>query len=134
MSSQLAAKCTLDLQQQGFAVLHKFLTDRQLEELRLEADTLYEVACEAQQSCSDVCSSGHHGSWGRDATASCIFESIPGHCCTPELRTRYSAYQQERSTWPLRAGVWRILFQSQLTQLVTALLGPDAVLFNDQAS
>lgn len=133
MIGQTSVKCALDLQQQGFAVLHNFLNPTQLEELRLEADTLWEVACDVQQS-TPATTSGRCRSWGREATTSCIFESLPGRCGSPELCTSYSTYRQARSTWPLRPSVWRILFQSQLTRLVTRLLGPGAVLFNDQAS
>ena len=70
--------------------------------------------------------------WGADAQSSCIYESIPGHRCTPQLRSEFAAYHAERSSWPLSPAVWRLLFQSRLTQLVLALLGPAAVLFNDQ--
>lgn len=70
--------------------------------------------------------------WGADAQSSCIYESIPGHRCTPQLRSEFAAYHAERSSWPLSPAVWRLLFQSRLTQLVLTLLGPAAVLFNDQ--
>lgn len=70
--------------------------------------------------------------WGGEAASSCIYESIPGHRCTSELRSSHAAYQQHRSHWPLRPTVWQLLFCSQLTRLVQALLGSHAVLFNDQ--
>ena len=93
-----------------------------------EADTLYEVAEEERQRGSTA--GGPR--WGADAHSSCIFESIPSHRCTPQLRSDYAAYRAARCSWPLRPAVWRLLFQSRLTQLVLALLGPAAVLFNDQ--
>lgn len=93
-----------------------------------EADTLYEVAEEERQRGSTA--GGPR--WGADAHSSCIFESIPSHCCTPHLRSDYAAYCAARCSWPLRPAVWRLLFQSRLTQLVLAVLGPAAVLFNDQ--
>ena len=102
-----------------------------------EADTLYEVAEEERQrgSTSGGGSSGSSSGvrWGAEARASCIYESVPGHRCTALLRSDYAAYRAARSSWPLRPGVWRLLFQSRLTQLVLALLGSRAVLFNDQA-
>lgn len=102
-----------------------------------EADTLYEVA-EEERLHGCVSAGGSRGSgtsglrWGADAQSSCIFESLPAHRCAPQLRSDYAAYRAARSRWPLRPGVWRLLFQSRLTQLVLALLGPEAVLFNDQ--
>jgi hypothetical protein len=98
-----------------------------------EADTLYELAEEEQQRGGDDASAAGGGArWGREAAASCIYESIPGHACTPELRTCRAAYRVQRSRWPLRPGVWRLIFESRLTALVAALLGSQAVLFNDQ--
>ena len=99
-----------------------------------EADTLYELAEEEQQRGGDdaPAAAGSRVRWGREAAASCIYESIPGHACTLELRTCHAAYRVQRSRWPLRPGVWRLIFESRLTALVTALLGRQAVLFNDQ--
>ena len=98
-----------------------------------EADTLYELAEEEQQRGGAAASAAGGGArWGREAAASCIYESIPGHACTPELRTCRAAYRVQRSRWPLRPGVWRLIFESRLTALVAALLGSQAVLFNDQ--
>ena len=101
-----------------------------------EADTLFELAQEDQQRGEGACSPGSSGSrrWGREAAASCIYESIPSHCCTPQLRSCHTAYAAHRSRWPLRAAVADIIFRSQLTQLVCGLLGSQALLFNDQAS
>lgn len=78
--------------------------------------------------------------WDRSATQSCIYETLPGHCCTPELRSSYQAYREHRSRWPLRAVVWEVLFASQLTRLAAAILrelapgasGAGPVLYNDQ--
>lgn len=97
-----------------------------------EADTLFELAQEEQARAGSGASAAAR--WGAHAAASCIYESIPGHSCTPELRSSYDAYRRHRCSWPLRPGVWRLLFHSRLSQLVAALLGPAAVLFNDQVS
>lgn len=97
-----------------------------------EADTLYELAEEQQQRGASAAAAFGGSTWGQEAVASCIYESIPGPCCTPELRTGYEAYQARRGRWPLRPAVWRILFQSQLSRVVCALLGHAAHLFNDQ--
>ncbi|KAI3436654.1 hypothetical protein D9Q98_006070 [Chlorella vulgaris] len=120
--------CAHELQRNGFAVLPQFLDPSQLEQLRLEADTLYELAEAQAQAGSPSAAAG----WGREHIARCVHEVIPGHQLTPELRTCYSAHRSHRSSWPLRGEVWHILFCSQLTRLVLALLGPEAVLFNDQ--
>lgn len=101
-----------------------------------EAGTLFELAQEEQALGSGGGDSGGGAGaaarWGAHAAASCIYESIPGHRCTPELRSSYEAYRRHRCTWPLRPGVWRLLFASRLSRLVAELLGPAAVLFNDQ--
>ena len=97
-----------------------------------EAETLYELAEEERQRGTGAFASAAGVRWGADAAGSCIYEAVPGHRCTPALRTSHAAYCRLRSTWPLRAGVARLLFASRLTCLVTAILGPGAVLFNDQ--
>lgn len=43
-----------------------------------------------------------------------------------------AVYKAHRTRPPLRPEVWHIMFRSQLPELVHALLGPGAVLFNDQ--
>ena len=72
--------------------------------------------------------------WGPDAETSCIFETVPGSRCSaePHLRSSYASYKSVRTSWPLRQAAWDVLFASQLTRLVTAVLGPAAHLFNDQ--
>jgi len=104
-----------------------------------EADTLYELAQEeadrqplAATSITSAGGGGRAAGWGRHSLASCIFESLPGHRCTPELRSDRAAYAEHRKRWPLRPGVCRLLLESQLTQLVVAVLGSGAMLFNDQ--
>lgn len=113
-----------DLKEIGYALVDPFLTSEQLESIRIECETLREVAAHAKPS----------SLWGATAVASCIYETIPGGLCTsnPSLRSSYSTYKSKRSSWPLQSAVWSVLFTSQLTDLVTALLGPTAVLFNDQ--
>jgi len=147
-----------DIKEAGYALVDHLLTSEQLESIRIvsfrslhldtkkicnysrkfsismiknltilfqECETLREVAATARPS------SPH---WGASNVASCIYETLPGNLCTsnPSLRRSYSIYRSTRSTWPLQSAVWSILFNSQLTDLVTALLGPKAVLFNDQ--
>lgn len=100
-----------------------------------EADTLYEVGEEERQACGSsgaAVAPAAAARWGVHAATSCIYESLPGHSCSAELRSSYAAYQAARSCWPLRPAVWRLLFQSQLAQLALGVLGGAAVLFNDQ--
>lgn len=77
---------------------------------------------------------GPSSAWGSDARSSCIFETLPGHICAqnPPLRSSFDVYKSSRSTWPLQSSNWNLLFNSHLTSLVSALLGPSAVLFNEQ--
>ena len=72
--------------------------------------------------------------WGADARNSCIYESIPPAILNthPTLRASHDAYKHQRTSFPLSPQVYDILFASHLTTLITALLGPTAVLFNDQ--
>lgn len=101
-----------------------------------ESDTLYELAQEGQHLAPPATSrsGGTAARWGADAISSCIYETLPGPHCTPQLRTDPAAYHALRTRWPLRAGVWHLLFRSRMAQLVAALLGSQAVLYNDQVT
>jgi len=72
--------------------------------------------------------------WGTDAHTSCIFETIPGSIreANPDLHSSYDIYKAVRTAWPLRQEAWNVLFASRLTDLVEGLLGPGAVLYNEQ--
>ncbi|KAL4457700.1 hypothetical protein ABPG75_012565 [Micractinium tetrahymenae] len=136
--ASLTSRCRDELEQNGFALVEGLLAAKELEELQLEANTLYELAQEGQATAASPAASGASSragpAWGADALASCIFETLPGHRLkqAPALRRDAAAYRQRRSAWPLHAGVWRLLFRSRLTELVLALLGSGAVLLNDQ--
>lgn len=138
------------LHNQGFAIVQQLLTD-QLEALRLVrtgahcACTLFAtqvlVALLPFTACAQECDTLHElalaggrGPWGGEALASCVFETLPGQVCTadPDLRHCYSRYYAARGAWPLRAAARDVLLASHLTQLVMGILGPGAVLYNDQ--
>ena len=90
-----------------------------------EAETLYELAQEDLQR--------RHCEAAAAACASCIYEPVPGRTCPPHLRSSLPAFAAHRAAWPLRPVVARLLLQSgRLTRLVTALLGRQAVLYNEQ--
>ena len=144
-----------DLKDVGYAIIEHFLTPDQLENLctvRMMRSPLNKLhrstrkfmkiilklhfVLENVQECETLREMALHPSsaWGDAASASCIFETLPGHICSqnPTLRNSYEAYKTSRSTWPLQSSIWDLLFTSQLTDLVSALLGPRAVLFNEQ--
>ena len=88
-----------------------------------------ETLCElAQAQC------GGRGTWGADARASCIYEPLPPSAggCDPGARTSRTAFLAARGARPLRPEAGAILFESRLAALVSELLGPGAVLYNEQ--
>ncbi len=89
---------------------------------------LYELAQEGRQGGAGA----EGGRWGAESKASCIYEGVPGHLCIPPVSSCYEIYKAHRTRPPLGAGVWSIMFLSELKELVLAVLGPEAVLFNDQ--
>lgn len=92
-----------------------------------EAEVLYELAQEGRG--GFTCDGSR---WGAECKDSCIYEGVPGHLCTPDVKRSFDVYKLHRTRPPLGPSVWQLMFQSQLTQLVLAVLGPDTVLFNDQ--
>lgn len=72
-------------------------------------------------------------SW-TDHHASCIFEPFPTNelLSKPSLRTSYEDYKIARTSWPLSPSCWKLLFESEFTDFILSLLGPSAVLFNEQ--
>jgi hypothetical protein len=88
-----------------------------------EAETLQELAQ------SGGCGGGQ--AWGSDARRSCIYETTAA--CPPEARASFQLFRQYRTTWPLRQRAWQALFESRAAELAVRLLGPGALLFNEQA-
>ena len=146
-----------DLKEVGYAVIEPLLTIEELEFLQNVSDHIFDIFRISWQSSADLvmvllksniyhismqeCETlrelaieNNNSPWGSDAQHSCIFETVPGSLCesNPELRSSYDIYKYIRSKWPLQSAIWNLLFTSRLTNLVTALLGPAAVLFNDQ--
>jgi hypothetical protein len=107
------------LERQGFAVLRAALPAAALAELRLECDTLRELA------------KAPGAAWGADAARSCVFETLPPPAAAAARASR-AAYAAARGAWPLRPAARDALLSGELARLALALLGPDAVLFNDQ--
>jgi hypothetical protein len=120
-----AHQVAVSLANEGFAVLPGFLAPDQIGVLQLESTTLAELAHESAPTGSQ---------WGAEARRSCIFETVPGAACSaaPELRRSAATYAARRGAWPLQAAARAVLLHSQLTRLALQLLGPQAVLFNEQ--
>ena len=113
------AQVITELDASGYAVVPGLLTRDQVEALRLEAETLQELALDG-------------GAWGEGARASCVFEALPPHRCEPAAREHAAAFRRLRSAWPLRATAWEVLCASRLTQLVLELQGPGCCVLNEQ--
>ena len=58
--------------------------------------------------------------------------AVLAQCLAPSRHPPPAVYKQQRTRPPLGPCVWRLMFESQLAELVLGILGPGAVLFNDQ--
>lgn len=113
-----------DLEIDGYAVVEGLLSSDHISNLLLEIETIRELALSA----------GRPTPW-RTSLHSCVFETIPLPVCddeTSQIRCSSDLYKHHRTQWPLKKQAYNLLFSSQLTDLVCALLGPNAVLMNDQ--
>jgi hypothetical protein len=124
-----AAALAALLERQGFAVLRAAVPAAALAELRLECDTLRELA------------KVPGAAWGADAARSCVFETLPpptaaaaraSRAAYAAARASRAAYAAARGAWPLRPAARDALLSGELARLALELLGPDTVLFNDQ--
>lgn len=112
------------LVEEGYAIVEELIdTKEKLESLRLECETLLELALTGT------------APWNHGEAASCVIEAAPPSVlqAKPLMRTCVAAYSEYRCKWPFRPEVIDLVRgPSELVHLVTEIYGSSAVLMNEQ--
>lgn len=113
-----------NLDEDGYAIVEDLIDRTEiLEALRCECETLWELACTGTKP------------WNGDQCTSCILEPAPPIVLQdrPTMRTCASEYFDYRQKWPFREEVSRLFRNgSKILDLAIGILGPSAVLMNEQ--
>jgi hypothetical protein len=137
----------------GFAVLHNFLSEAEVEDLRRVSDPPLPVGLQAPnqrpvlsvnvavccvlQECDCLVEEAQATGtidgpdWAAKQTG-CIFEVLPREL-DPRTATSRAGFLERRTQWPLKQRVCHLLFGPRMRALVHAVLGCHGFLFNDQA-